>query len=254
MGTGFLVQRGGSGGGLNFKIVGDTVAPATPKENMIWVNTSTKITSYIFSATEPEAPAEGENPVWILTGASSTVEFNALKKNGIQICPMSAKQYVGGAWMDVTAKSWQNGEWVDWLVYLYNEGDSCVDITGGWVANANMKLNGSANKPANVTFNATNITTKLGSVCIANTVNKIDVTPYSTLNFYVDVQETAISDVYGIIANYGDIYKDCVACLINAQVTGLQTITVPLVGVEGEYYVACGSSNRIRVIHKVWLA
>ena len=192
--------------------------------------------------------------VWILTGISSTVEFNALQENGLLVYPISAKQYVGGAWMDVTAKSWQNGEWVEWIVYLYNEGDRCEDLTGSWEANANMKLNGSANKPANVTFNSTNITTKLGSVCIANTVNKINVTPYSTLNFYVDVQETAISDVYGIIANYGDIYKDCVSCLINAQATGLQTISVDISTVEGEYYVVCGSSNRIRVIHKVWLA
>ena len=101
---------GGGSGGLNFQVIGGTTAPSNPKENMIWVNTSTKITSYIFSATQPTGSA---GMVWISTGTSSTVEFNALKKNGIQVYPISAKQYIGGAWVDKTAKSYQDGEWVD---------------------------------------------------------------------------------------------------------------------------------------------
>ena len=64
---------GGGSGGLNFTVVGGTTAPSNTKENMIWVNTSTKITSYIFSATQPTGSA---GMVWIPTGTSSTVEFN----------------------------------------------------------------------------------------------------------------------------------------------------------------------------------
>lgn len=255
-----IVPLEGFGGGgsspLNFKIVAyateEELAAAQPKENTIGVVTTTPINGWSFNATEPTELMEGM--VWFTTGTSSSVAFNAFKKNDIQVYPISAKQYVSGVWVDKTAKSYQNGEWVEWAVYLYNEGDRCVDITGGWEAKANMKLNGGTNKPANVTFNSTNITTKLGSVCIANTVNKINVTPYSTLNFYVDVQANTISDVYGIIANYGDIYKDCAACLINSEQTGLQTISIDISNVEGEYYVVWGSSNRIRVMHKVWLA
>lgn len=103
---------GGGSGGLNFQVIGGTTAPSNPKENMIWVNTSTKITSYIFSATQPTGSA---GMVWISTGTSSTVEFNALKKNGIQVYPISAKQYIGGAWVDVEAKIYQGGSWVDWI-------------------------------------------------------------------------------------------------------------------------------------------
>lgn len=110
---------GGGGTALNFRVVGGTTAPSNPKENMIWVNTSTKITSYIFSATQPTGSA---GMVWISTGTSSSVEFNALKKNGIQVYPISAKQYVSGAWVDKTAKSYQGGKWVEWRIYLYNSG------------------------------------------------------------------------------------------------------------------------------------
>lgn len=38
---------------LGFEVVGDTVAPASPKENTIWINTDAEITGYIFSATDP---------------------------------------------------------------------------------------------------------------------------------------------------------------------------------------------------------
>lgn len=126
---------GGGGGGLNFQVVGGTTAPSNPKENMIWVNTSTKITSYIFSATEPEAPADGKDgPVWITTGTSSTMAFNALKKNGIQVYPISAMQYVSGAWASVTVMSYQGGVWVDWWDgYFYKYGDEYTEKTGGFV-------------------------------------------------------------------------------------------------------------------------
>lgn len=109
-------NTGGGGGGLNFQVIGGATAPSNPKENTIWVNTDVKITTWAFSATEPEAPVEGM--VWITTGTSSSAEFNTLKKNGIQVYPLSAKQYVGGSWVDVEAKSYQGGEWVDLVTDL----------------------------------------------------------------------------------------------------------------------------------------
>lgn len=130
---------GGGSGGLNFQVIGGTTAPNNPKENTIWVNTSTKITDWVFSATQPSNPSNGM--VWFSTGTSSTAAFNALKKNGIQVYPISTKQYVSGAWVDKTAKSWQNGAWVEWFArtYLFKDGNTYEDITGGWIA-----VNGSA--------------------------------------------------------------------------------------------------------------
>ena len=63
-----------------------------------------------------------EGMVWFYTGASSTVKFNALKKNNITVYPLVAKQYVSGAWVDKTAKSYQNGAWVDWITYALRSG------------------------------------------------------------------------------------------------------------------------------------
>ena len=117
-------SSGGGDGGLNFSVVGGTSQPEIPKENTIWVNTDSEITGWAFSATEPGSPVEGM--VWISTGLSSPVEFNALKKNWIWIYPISAKQYISGAWVPVTAQTYQDGAWSGWLTteYLVKDGNA----------------------------------------------------------------------------------------------------------------------------------
>lgn len=114
MAKGFKHGGGCGGNPLNFNVVGNP-QPSNPKENTIWVDTDVPIGKWHFSATQPEL---SEGDVWFTTGTSSIVEFNALKKNGIQVYPGSAKQYVGGAWEKKDAFSWQNGEWKAWTWFL----------------------------------------------------------------------------------------------------------------------------------------
>lgn len=51
----------GAGGAsiLNFKVVGGTTQPESPKENTIWVNTGTEISGWVFSPEEPAEPSGG---------------------------------------------------------------------------------------------------------------------------------------------------------------------------------------------------
>lgn len=114
---------------LNFKVVGGTIQPTSPSENMIWVNTSTTITSWVFSATQPTGAT---GMVWIFTGTTSTVEFNALKENGIMVYPMSAKQYVSGAWVDKIVKIYQGGAWTESAIprtYIFKSGEGALVTT-----------------------------------------------------------------------------------------------------------------------------
>lgn len=116
----------------NFAVCGNP-QPASPKENTIWVNTDTTITGWIFSETQPENLTDGM--VWFLTGTYSTADFNALKKNGITVYPLSAKQYVGGELLKLTAKTYQDGAWVDWWNgELFYNGNQYIHVTGGWEA------------------------------------------------------------------------------------------------------------------------
>lgn len=113
------------GAALNFDVKAyaseEALLAATPAENTIGVVTTTDITSWEFTSEEPSAPEEGM--VWFSTGFSSSIEFNALKKNGIQVYPLFAKQYISGTFVDVTAMSYQGGEWHEWAVYLFNYGE-----------------------------------------------------------------------------------------------------------------------------------
>lgn len=172
----------GGGGGLNFKVVGGTTAPSNPKENMIWINTNTPITDWVFSATQPTA-ASGR--VWISTGTPSPAEFNALKKNGIQVYPLYANQYVSGAWVSRTAKIYQNSKWVTlWDgVSLYNKGDQCAHITGGWEETYQPGIIG-----VSPVFNADHIYFKTGSNTVCDLVTKkpVDLTGVSKIHMYLE--------------------------------------------------------------------
>lgn len=53
-----------------------------------------------------------EGTVWIPTGANSDAQFNALKKNALNVYPTAAKQYVGGAWANKAARIYKSSGWV----------------------------------------------------------------------------------------------------------------------------------------------
>lgn len=120
----FNMSGGGGGGGLNFAVIGSLVQPAAPKENTIWVNTDTTITSWVFA---PEAPTNPEGGmIFFKTDKTSPVGFNALRKNEIAVLPTSAQQYIGGLWKNMEAHAYIGGTWVQFskLFYdLYNPGD-----------------------------------------------------------------------------------------------------------------------------------
>ena len=209
MGEGLIVRRGG-GASLNYKVVGGNSAPSSPKENTIWVNASTAITSHIFSSEQPTSPVEGM--VWFEIASSSSTAFNALRKNGITVCPIGCRQYISGTWVTKDAKTYQGGKWVDWVTYLINLGDTCDALTGGWATKA-IGDSADYNKPSapTITNNGDSITIKQTTTqwyCgIYHTKNKIDLTPYSKITVVVSAINASSSSGSGgrlmIHSNYG---------------------------------------------------
>lgn len=166
-----MVGCGGSS--LNFNVVGNP-QPSNPKENVIWVDTDVDITGWVFSATQPEAMAEGM--VWFTTGTASNAEFNALKKNGLMVYPVSARQYIGGAWVDKTAKIYKFGQWENFRVYLYDNGVEYTNVAK-FVASSDG---------GTFTVNDTDITVKQQQTTTANgkwaSTNKLlDLSLFTTL-------------------------------------------------------------------------
>lgn len=179
-------NAGGAGGAsLNFKVVPGLTQPGAAAENTIWVKTE-RLTGWYFAATQPENMQEGE--VWFPTGTESAVEFNALKKNGIQVYPLSAKQLTGGVLVDVEAMSYQGGEWNGWITYLYNAGDECESITGGWSADGYSYNNGATVKAGTLGISSMTLDRSADdSIHVLGTSDMIDLTNKNTL--YIEVTE-----------------------------------------------------------------
>lgn len=129
----FNVTGGGGGGGLNLKVVGGTTQPTSSRENTIWVKTTTDITGYVLSPTQPETGTEGL--VWLKT-ADSGVEINVGRKNAVLLHLAGGMLYTGGKWASVDAWAYINSAWKQFSIAfdgrLYDNGDQCTDVTGGW--------------------------------------------------------------------------------------------------------------------------
>jgi hypothetical protein len=211
---------------LNFEVVGGTTEPSSASENTIWVNTSTNITSYVFSVTQPTG---SNGMVWFQTDTSSTVEFDALKENNIQIYPISAKQYISGAWVDVPAKSYQGGEWVSWITDLV-----LLDANG---VHSKFSAKGTDNQYCSVSVGSNSIS------LVANGLNettynawgafdnKYDLTHYSTITFTVTGASIAGAK-FG--ASQSTSYANFVA---SKSFGGNGTHTVDISELKGEYYI-----------------
>lgn len=230
----FITRRGGAGGGLNFRVVGGTAQPENPKENTIWVNTSTEITGWSFSAEAPASPAAGM--VWIQTGTDSKTAFNALKKNELNVRPFSVRQYSGGAWTMTAAAIWRNGLWTKIIAmeYLFNSGQ-----TVPWTAYSQK----GGCSIGSTTINFTSTVDYRG----AWTKNKIDLTAYGKIVAVGSITSVFNSDYNNIprlmIANspitdtnqYGPAYKTFTS-------TGQIRVELDISKISGPYHVEiCGS-------------
>lgn len=226
---------GGGGTTLNFRVVGGTVAPTNPAENTIWVNTDTPITSWIFSATEP-GPAEA-GMVWFPVGTSSPVAFNALKKNGIQVCPISANQYVNGFWVEKNAKIYQGGEWADFIFYLLKDG---ITQGIGFVAIGNTAT-------PSISFGTPGqMTATIGAWSSGNSTGyifsdeSVDVTHYSKMTVRLKLSSSISADTNSTIgvSNTKD-WATRIASQVLSHTTSEQTVTLDLSNVTGKVYFFC---------------
>ena len=186
------------------------------------------------TATEPDGIAD-EGIVWIKTGTSSAAEFNALKKNGITVYPLSAKQYVDGAWVTKIAKSYLSGEWKDWGTFLFANGDQFTELTGGWGINSSSGLTCTVGDT--LSFNVTGSTARAGSVY---TKNKIDVSNFRTLEVDVDISSLTNKFYIGLSSTAGIKNTQALSGYVaqaTSTTTGPQTISLNVESFNSSYYV-----------------
>lgn len=181
-----------------------------------------------------------EGTVWIATGTSSPVAFNVLWKNGITVYPISAKQYISGALVDVIAKSYQNGAWGEWIRYLYNRGDMCADLTGGW-----SQSYGACNWVNNSDGYEINANGNGGQIA---TVNKIDLTDIKKLYFVgycTNVYAATVQTLtMGILSDRAKTLWDYAVASVTAKTSSNteQVYELDVSNITGSYYIAASYS------------
>lgn len=237
----FNMDSGGNAS-FNFKIVGGTSAPSSASENTIWINTSTAITSWIFSTTQPSGSS---GMVWIKTGLYSMNAFNALKKNGIQIYPLNAYQYNGSSWVSKPIKIYQGGAWKTPEVYLYNYdklgytwqsvGKAISSDSGGdpVAPTVTTSSSGVMNIDHTETYDGDRYNT--GIVYITQ---KIDFSQANTLTFngvLTTNKEAKYCSRLCIWSNIGEYVSTNLVKEIQAEVNG--TVTLDVSTLTGSYYV-----------------
>lgn len=230
-----------SGGGseLNFTVKAYAteaeLLAATPKENTIGIITTTPITNWIFGSTEPEVAANGM--VWIVTGESSTVEFNALKKNAIQVYPVYAKQYLSGAWENMNAEIYIGSKWTQfssmWDGELFTPNNQWESVTGGW------ENNGSYDSSGRIVFSKTGVT-----ICNKELITRGDYTKL-TVNI-VSGKATIVATKKRFSADDADMYA-----YIDSAPAGRPSINISNVPESGFYVLIYSTTSAGAVIDEI---
>lgn len=241
---------GSGGGGLNLKVVGSTTKPTNPRENTIWVNTTTAITGYVLSPTQPETGTEGL--VWLKT-ADTGVEINVGRKNAVLLHLASGMLYTGSAWKNVECYAFSNGVWTQFSflrVYLYNAGNQCDALTGGW---AITNHGGGTSKLLDDYIEVSHTS---GSNRISNihTKSKVNINGYSKLCAQLEVSEASSSfgTTFGLGSSTGlDGGKMTVSTFISKPSDGPTIVSVDISSAASNYVIFYARSSTAKIT-AVW--
>lgn len=255
-----LYGFGGGGAALNFGVKAyateEALMAATPKENTIGIITTTPITSWIFSATEPEPPADGKDGLaWIETGTASAVEFNALKKNEIKVYPTNVQQCVGGEWSKVPAFIRRNGGWTGFAqeLYIFKEG---VGLSEGYTGRFTNPESGSEIyiKPEKIVW-----ASKVGSGNNFWIDPKIDVTQYSKLHVELACLET-FDNTHSVTIGVGENAPsailspgDFIASVPGIAKSDRKIYEVELANVDKSVFIKLAGYATTGEIYNIWL-
>lgn len=236
------------GAAINLKVVGGTSQPASPAENTVWVNTDTAITEWVFSATQPSTRLDGTalkgGEVWFKSGIMSVAAVNLLKKNGAYEYPQVCYQYISGAWVAKTARTYQKGAWVDWIICLYNRGVNNTAVGGGITAEG-WSLSGDAQ--AAPTFESDCIqfySAGTARYMSCGTDTPCDLTNYTKVSVVYDVYFTlrnGASDL--VISATKDAWAANTLAHSALSVGNNLTASIDISKLSGSYYIGASMST-----------
>ena len=178
---------------------------------------------------------------WIKTADNGLRQFNALKKNGVILRPLSTKQYLNGAWISKPVKLYQNRVWQELAQYLYKNGEQYESLTGGWGLGSGTVSGGKGGFAANADH--LSFTGKADTYYgFGTTLKAVDLTNFSTLNVY------GSGGTFGVGTTQDGNFN------ASASMGALQKYSVDISSLSGSYYVKfkIGGASTSRA-YEVWL-
>lgn len=256
------------GAEIDYSVITGETRPTTAAENTIWLKTTTPVTRTLFRYEQPASPTSGM--VWIKPGSESHVPFSPIKDGDITLYPLTAHQYNGSQWVEISEKaSYLNGAWESWNVHLYDRGKEYTDLTGSWRTY-------SRGASSNITGVTGTLTREAASLYVTGTSNVNTYHRYSgftlapvklvTLtginSICVETSHTVGSVTLGLRLDTETYISSSptVSCT-NASATK-QTFTLDVSGVSGEREIALivtstgtpTTANQMALrLHRMWL-
>lgn len=192
-----------------------------------------------------------DGDIWISIDSATTNRSLTLdlETERLDVCLLSAKQYISGVWKKKTTKIYRNGIWIPCVTRIYDAGNSLYSVRPGA-----MRPSDSYTAPAEdptITFNSSNFvvsnsgSSSAGSSGVSIIDNVIDLTDASTLYIEGDFKPPSTSyktyPICCVWSRFGTYAID------NRQVgvspcsaTGASTTTtvkLPVENLRGRYYI-----------------
>lgn len=246
MGTCFLhgMRGGGSAvGGTGLNILYGEERPETAEPETVWVSTTKGSGAYILSPEEPEGE---EGLVWFQTGDSGiSVTMESPVKAVFHL--LNAYIYLDGSWTFLAeAGVYRDGAWIlfcESYLKLYDNGDQCTDITGGYTGGGYY-----ANYPTTTPiYNGSNVYFAASSSqrVIMCTVNRLILDRYSKLvvDWYVKSVCSSFPNDNLSLFVYDITKKKVIATLAYGPQAPRKQDALDIKDLTGEYYVAISSTS-----------
>lgn len=260
-----FTNAGGGVDRLNMRVFGSTSAPASPKENDIWIKTSAAILNWrITNVTSPGATSPN-GLVYIVAvtdgdrvSTANLPTLNVGKNNKILLNFRGCLQLISGKWQSMDAYCYKSRVWVQfsstWDGTLYNAGEQYTDRTGGWM----VRLKGASGGTLTPSLHG-----YAEKAVTMTTLGKVDLTSFSKLNFtgYGWEDSSGGRDKVHCIVDTAQInpsnqsFPSGVARLDFSGNETSGTYALDISKLSGSYYVgfyAVRNENKIH-IDKVWL-
>lgn len=214
--------------------------PSVGKENEIAI-IADSIGFLTMDSIAPLSPAEGD--VWVRISGSDLHKVTLIdsKSQNVTVSIQGVYIYSSGLWVLADAYLWDGTQWSSIPTIFFYGKDRCLSVTGGWALNS-TGAGTITDYDDHIRINGVSCSASVGGTY--HTVNKIDLTPFTTL--YVSMDLVSVGGKTGRIYFYvGDSYSTAMYNTFPQASTAsgygeMRTFSIDVSAETGSKYISIG--------------